>query len=237
MDVDILAFGAHPDDVELCIGGILIKSKMNGYRVCVIDLTRGEMGSRGDWKTRQEEAARAAKVLGIDYRECLDLGDNYLDIDPIKKRSSIARMIRRFRPRVVLSPHKEDRHPDHAAAGSLVERACFDARLSRLDLGHPPYAPISILYYPLHEYVEPTFIVDISDVFSKKMEAIKAYKSQFSSPLPTHEYRPIGISDYLFHIESRSRFYGSLIDVEYGEALCSALPLKIDDPMKPFSKR
>lgn len=234
MEVDILAFGAHPDDVEICVGGILIKSKMKGYRVCVVDLTGGEMGSRGNRKKREIEAACAAERLGIDHRENLNLGDNYLDIDPIGKRASIAKVIRRFKPKVILSPYEEDRHPDHAAAGRLIKRACFDSRLPKLDLGYPPHAPLSILYYPLHDYVEPTFVVDISDVFKKKMEAIKAYKSQFCESTNL-SIRPIGVSDYIFHVESRSRFYGSLIDVPYGEALFSEVPLKIDDPMEPFS--
>jgi bacillithiol biosynthesis deacetylase BshB1 len=231
MEVEILAFGAHPDDVELCVGGILIKSKMEGHRVGVVDLTGGEMGSRGDRKTRQKEAIRAAEVLGLDHRECLDLGDNYLDTETTEKRFSIAQVIRKLKPKVILCPHKGDRHPDHAAGGRLVERACFDARLPKLDLGYPPYAPLYIFYYPLHDYVKPTFVVDITRVFAKKMEAVKAYESQFSLPFPTHPQKPIGISNYLFHVESRSRFYGSLIDVEYGEALLIDFPLKIKDPL------
>ena len=231
MNLDVLAFGAHPDDTELCVGGTLIKLKSLGYKTGIVDLTQGEMGSRGDSKTRLKEAARAAEILDIDCREALDLGDGRLDEDLYQKRLPIATLIRKFRPVLILAPYQGDRHPDHAAAGRLVERACFDARLIKLDLGYPIHSPTAVLYYPLHDYIEPTLVVDISDVFSRKMEAIKAYESQFYAPVGNNEHTPVGISNYIFHIESRSRFYGSLINVDYGEAFWLRDPIRITDLM------
>ncbi|HAV43384.1 TPA: bacillithiol biosynthesis deacetylase BshB1 [bacterium] len=234
MNLDVLAFGAHPDDTELCVGGTLIKLKSLGYRTGIVDLTQGEMGSRGDSPTRLREAAKAAEILGVDLRQTLDLGDGHLDEDLFKKRPPITTLIRQFKPTLILAPSKEDRHPDHAAAGRLVERACFDARLTKLDLGYPIHAPKATLYYLLHDYVEPTLVVDISDVFTQKMEAIKAYESQFCVPVKDNEHPPIGISDYIFHVESRSRFYGSLINVEHGEAFYLRVPLRIKDLVALF---
>lgn len=230
MVLDILAIGAHPDDAELCVGGTLIKSKSLGYTTGIIDLTQGEMGSRGDSKTRLEEAEAAARVLGLDLRETLNLGDGRLDEVSATMRCPLTRLIRRLRPRLILAPHWQDRYPDHAAAGRLIERACFDARLAKLDLGYPIHSPEAILYYPLHEYIEPTLVVDISDVFVKKMDAIKSYTSQFYAPV--EDKNPtLGISNYIFHIESRSRFYGSLINVDYGEAFWLKPPIRIRDLM------
>jgi bacillithiol biosynthesis deacetylase BshB1 len=227
--LDILAFGAHPDDVELCVGGTLIKSVIAGYKVGIVDLTIGEMGTRGDTKTRIKEAYTAAKILGVDIREQLNLGDSKLDEVSYEKRLGIATLIRKFRPAIILAPYQQDRHPDHAAAGRLIERACFDARLTKLELGYHIHAPNIILYYPLHDYVEPSLVMDISDVFSQKMKAIKAYNSQFFAPVAKNEFPPVGISNYIFHIESRSRFYGSLIDVDFGEAFWVKGPIKVND--------
>lgn len=229
--IDILAIGAHPDDVELCVGGTLIKSKSLGYNTGIVDLTRGEMGSRGDSQIRLREAERAKEVLGVDLRETLDLGDGRLNEVPAEKRMILTRLIRRLRPRVILIPYFKDRHPDHAAACRLIERACFDARLVKLDLEYPIHSPRAILYYPMHDYIEPSLVVDISDVFKEKMEAIKSYTSQFYAPVIDKDCSTFGISNYIFHIESRSRFYGSLVNVDYGEAFWLRDPIRITDLM------
>jgi bacillithiol biosynthesis deacetylase BshB1 len=234
MELDILAFGAHPDDIELCVGGIIIKATKAGYRVGVIDLTRGELGSRGDQEIRGREAKEAMKILGLKIRENLDLGDAKLE-ENYENRMKVAKIIRKYRPKLIIAPFEKDKHPDHMAASKIVEKANFDARLKKLKLGIKPHSPTYIFYYLAHEYHPPTFIVDISEVFSLKMKAIKSYHSQFYAPVDKKEYTPIGISNYIFHIESRSRFYGSLIDVDYGEALISKYPLKIKEFEKLFT--
>lgn len=234
MDFDILAFGAHPDDVELCVGGILIKASKAGQKVGVVDLTQGELGSRGDEKTRNKEATLAKEILGIKIRENLDLGDGKL-YDNYRNRLIVADIVRKYKPKVILAPFEKDRHPDHVAASTIIEKANFDARLKKLKLEHPPHAIQHILFYLAHEYCSPTVIVNITEVFPEKMKAIKVYNSQFYAPISGNECAPIGISNYIFHIESRSRFYGSLINVNYGEPLISKHPIRIDDLMRLFS--
>jgi len=230
--VDLLAFGAHPDDVEMCVGGLLIKMKKQGYRTGIVDLTRGEMGSRGTPQIRAQEAAEASRLLEVDVRENIDLGDTRLSAS-YENVLAVARIIRKLRPSVILTSFFEDWHPDHAAAGKLVQQAFFQTRLVNLDLGFPPHYPRQIYYYPCHQPLIPTFVVDITSEFPRKMEAVSAYRSQISEhPVADGDnpQRTIGISDYAFHLESRCRYFGSLINVKYGEALWVERPLKLDDP-------
>ncbi|MDI6786673.1 MAG: bacillithiol biosynthesis deacetylase BshB1 [bacterium] len=234
MNFDILAFGTHPDDIELCVGGILIKASKAGQKVGVVDLTQGELGSRGDEKIRNKEAILAKEILGIKIRENLSLGDGKL-YDNYQNRFIVADTIRKYKPKIILAPFEKDRHPDHVAASMIIEKANFDARLKKLESDYPPHATNQILFYLTHEYYSPTLIVDISEVFFEKMRAIKAYDSQFCAPISSEECTPIGISNYIFHIESRMRFYGSLINVNYGEPLISKYPLKIINLMRLFS--
>ncbi|MEW5802877.1 MAG: bacillithiol biosynthesis deacetylase BshB1 [bacterium] len=231
--VDLLAFGAHPDDVEMCLGGLLIKMKKQGYRTGIVDLTRGERGSRGTPDIRAQEMAEASRILEVDVRENLDLGDTQL-AESYKNILAVARVIRKFRPSILLTSYFQDWHPDHAAAGRLVQQAFFQARLVNLDLGFPAHYPRHVYYYPCHQPIIPTFVVDITPEFTQKMKAVAAYRSQVF-PAGAHSQRTIGISDYLFHIESRCRYFGSLINVEYGEALWVDRPLKLDNPCAPFA--
>ncbi|MCL6583447.1 MAG: bacillithiol biosynthesis deacetylase BshB1 [bacterium] len=228
--VDLLAFGAHPDDVEICLGGLLIKMKNRGYRTGIADLTRGEMGSRGTAQLRAQETAQASRLLAVDVRENLNLGDSRLTAG-YDQILAAARLIRKLRPSIILAPYFEDWHPDHAAAGRIVQQAFFQARLAKLDLGYPPHYPRRIYYYPAHQPLIPTFVVDITAEFPRKMEALSAYRSQiFPSEEDSQPYRTIGVSDYAFHVESRCRYFGSLINVKYGEALWVDRPLRLDDP-------
>ncbi|MEW6378009.1 MAG: bacillithiol biosynthesis deacetylase BshB1 [bacterium] len=231
--VDLLAFGAHPDDVEMCVGGLLIKMKNQDYRTGIADLTRGEMGSRGTAQIRAREMAEATRLLAVDVRENLDLGDTRLTASH-ENILAAARIIRKLRPSILLAPYWEDWHPDHAAAGMIVKQAFFQTRLAKLDLGYPPHYPRRIYYYPCHQPLIPTFVVDITSEFPRKVEALSSYRSQIfpsreDSQLP---YRTIGVSDYAFHVESRCRYFGSLINVKYGEALWVDRPLKLDDPCR-----
>jgi bacillithiol biosynthesis deacetylase BshB1 len=236
MTVDVLAIAAHPDDIELSAGGLLARAHRAGYRTAAVDLTRGEMGSRGTPEEREAEAQAAARVIGLDAREILDLGDARL-ADNHENRLAVARKIREYRPRVVLASYWLDRHPDHATASQLVSYGAFYARLPRIDLGLEIHAPSQILHYLQHETPTPTVIVDITDVWEVKREAIECYQSQFGSQASSPPgYQFLGISDYLWAIEARARFHGSLIHTRYGEPYLVRDPLQIDDPVAFWAK-
>jgi bacillithiol biosynthesis deacetylase BshB1 len=224
-----MAVGAHPDDVELFCGGTVAKMVGEGFEATILDLTRGEMGSFGNPEKRAAEARAAADILGTAGRVNLDLGDSALE-ETIPMRREVAAAIREHRPQIILAPHWEDQHPDHAAAGRTVREASLDARLVRLDLGHPPHAPGLVLFYPCHTPVHPTVVVDITGTFETKMEAIKAYSSQFDRESGGTGPPPVGIRDYIFHIESRCRHFGSLINRRYGEGFISPVTIEIEHP-------
>jgi bacillithiol biosynthesis deacetylase BshB1 len=216
--VDVLLFGAHPDDVEWAAGGIVLRMREQGLSLAIVDMTQGEMGSRGTVQERKNEAISAAKFLGINSRENLDLPDCGL-VDNSDNRRLIAAAIRRHRPKIVLAPLWEDRHPDHAAAGLLVQNSRLFCSLKNLDDPNPPHKPTAFLFYPIHNFHKPTFIVDTSAVFERKLELMRVYQSQF------HE----SVGDFLFRLESRDRYYGSLIGAQHAEALVADQPLPLGD--------
>ncbi|MEW6088615.1 MAG: bacillithiol biosynthesis deacetylase BshB1 [bacterium] len=221
MQLDILAFGAHPDDVEICAGGFLYKMKTLGYKTGVIDLTRGENGTYGTPKQRKKESARASGILKLNIRETLDMGDAKVS-DCEENRVILAEKIRFYKPRILLLPYWHDAHPDHVTTSILGEKACFYAKLKNLHIPLSPYKVEIVFFYQLHEFVSPSFIVDISSEFPVKMNAIKAYRSQF------------GIKErkvFLEKIETKSKFCGHLVQTRYGEPFISKVPLKISDPL------
>lgn len=222
----ILAFGAHPDDIELTVGGILAKSSRQGYRTVAVDLTQGEMGTRGTPRERLQECRRAAKILGLEARENLGLPDGGLE-PTLEYRRAAAAAIRRHRPEVILAPWVEDTHPDHAAAGQIVRAAFFDARLAKSGVEGDPWFARVLLFFPCRQYVEPTCIVDTTDSRKVKERAFRAHKSQMGGR-GKKEFRPKGIPDPFKMIDARDRHYGSLIGAEYGEGLISTVPLRID---------
>ena len=225
--IDILAFGAHCDDVELACGGFLLKMKELGWTTGIIDLTRGEMNSKATPEIIVEEASKAAKILGADLRRTLDLGDARIE-DTYENRVTISRIIRELQPNFVLAPYWEDRHNDHRMAGWLVRNSNLYCRLEKLNIPFPPHDPQLFLFYLLHDYSSPTIVIDITPYYSKKMEAIEAYCSQFGQKAAKMEVRPIGARDYFFHIEARNQFYGSLINVKYAEAFLVEGPLNAE---------
>ena len=224
--VDVLIVGAHPDDVECGVGGTALLLHAQRIPFAIVDLTRGEMGSRGTSEERLLEAQESGKFLGACSRENLDLGDTSLQ-DSLESRRLMAGVIRRYRPKVVLAPFWEDLHNDHVAAGLMIRNSAIYCSLSKLDVPHPPHKPQRFLYYLLHRYHPPSFIVDISDVFPHKMQAIRSYRSQFSKTAEEFGVIPVGIGDYLFHLESRSRYFGSLANVKYGEPFVADQPFLI----------
>ncbi len=206
--VDILVIAAHPDDAELCVGGTLLVAKDRGLRTAVVDLTRGELSSRGDPVTRESETACATELLRLEDRVNLDLGDGTIR-DRDDARCALVGEIRRLRPRLVLAPWRDDLHPDHAGAGELAYRSFYLTGVRLFAPGeYPPYRPPQLGYYMGHTPFEPSVVVDISEVWSRKVQLIHAYGSQFHRPgvegPPTKISRP----DFIAYVEGRAREYG-----------------------------
>ena len=214
MTLDVLAFAAHPDDAELGCGGSLILAADTGLKVSIADLTAAEMSSRGNVDTRREEAAVASKRLGLAERQNLDLPDTQIGSDPAHKLA-IIQLIRKTKPQIVLAPYWVDRHPDHEATGRLVREACFLAGVGKVGEG-PPHRPGKICYYMISHPFEPSFVVDISSVWDRKVAAVSAYASQFD---PTREGpdTPISQPGFMDLIEGRSIWFGKMIGAAYGE--------------------
>ena len=234
--VDILFFGAHPDDVEWGAGGTVCKLEASGASFGIVDLTRGEMGSRGTAEERDQEAEEAASWVRARFRLNLGLPDCGV-VDCVENRKLIASVIRRWRPKLVLAPYWEDRHPDHAATGQLVRNAAIYCALKKSTDANPPHKPSTYLYYLLHHFTQPQVIVDISGVYQRKLELLRMHVSQFSRTAEGFGVLPLGMSDYLFGLESRDRFFGSLIGVHHGEAFVSEVPLKLESMSDILSLR
>lgn len=229
-DYDLAGLCAHPDDAELVMGGALVKAAARGRRIALVDLTRGEAGSRGTPETRAAEAAEAARILGVAHRESLGLPDARLTVDPDSK-DRVVEAVRRLRPRVVVLQHWEQRHPDHAAASRIVYDACFLAGLRnyRPDLG-AAFRPAKLVYsVTLTEAsdVTPSFVVDVTDVWEVKMRAVAAFASQFT-PAPG-ETGPSPLDRFRDTIELSARRHGQRIGVRYGEGFVTREPLAVDD--------
>ncbi|HEY0971539.1 MAG TPA: bacillithiol biosynthesis deacetylase BshB1 [Gemmatimonadales bacterium] len=227
--VDVLAIAAHRDDVELTCGGALLVAARMGRRTAIVDLTQGEMGTRGSAELRAEEAERAAAVLGVVARENLRLPDAGITNTP-DTRAELARLIRRFRPRVVIAPSPWARHPDHRVAAELVRDACFVAGLARVAPDVPKHRPFKVVHAITYreDAVKPTFVVDVSDVFERKMEAIRCYASQFDGATQAGEVYPNGEPLYDI-VRHQAAHYGSLIRARYGEPFFTAETMRVDD--------
>jgi len=229
MTVDILAIAAHRDDVELTCAGTLIKAAKQGRATAVIDLTAGEMGTRGDAASRAAEAERAAAVMKLSARENLGLPDAGIVNTP-ETRELLARAIRRFKPRIVIAPARQGRHPDHRATADLVRDACFVAGLAKLAPDVPKHRPHKVLHCITfrQDFEKPTFVVDISDEFEQKLEAIKCFDSQFGGATQAGEVMPTGESLY-DAVRHFSAYYGSLIRTRYGEPFFTTETMRVDD--------
>ena len=228
MSVDVLAIGAHPDDADIGVGGILCKMANAGKRVAILDLTRGELGTRGLVKERAEEAAEAARILGVSERINAGLPDGALANVPEQQRT-VAEHIRRLKPRIVLAPLANDRHPDHEAAHALVRDAAYFAGLVKWEAEGAPHRPSGIYYYRVYgNDTEVAFVVNISDEFEQKREALKAFRSQFHNP--DYEGVETFVSSPAFWraIETRAAYWGSRIGMAYGEALHALTPVGLD---------
>ena len=224
---DVLAIAAHRDDVEQTCGGTLLRMAARGLRTAILDLTQGESGTRGSAEERAAEAAQAAQMLGVGWREALGFPDGAIENTPLN-RIAIARVIRLLRPRVVILPYWQARHPDHAIAGTLGYDACFVAGLKKVDAGSEPHRPFKIVYASLYADVRPSFVVDITPFIEQRHNALMAYRSQYANQragtglfVPEEEIRERTFAE--------ARHYGLLAGVKYGEPFVQKEVGLVDD--------
>jgi len=237
MKLDILAFAAHPDDVEISCSGTLLKHIAMGAKVGLVDFTRGELGTRGSAEIRAAEAEAAAKILGASARVNLDLPDGFFRNDT-ESLLKIARTIRTFQPEIVIANSLEDRHPDHARAADMMREACFLAGLHRIettdDAGNVQsrWRPKALYHYIQDYQLHPDIVVDITPYFEQKMESIKAYRSQFYDPNSNEPDSPISNKDFLDFLEAKARIFGRYIGVTYGEGFNVRRPVGVANLLK-----
>ena len=223
MKLDILAIGAHPDDVELGCGATIAKEIANGKKVGIIDLTRGELGTRGTAETRDKESEAAAKILGVEFRVNMEFADGFF-INDKSHQIELIKMIRNYRPEVVICNAIDDRHIDHAKASNLVSDACFLSGLLKIDTKledgeewQQPWRPKQVYHYIQWKNLEPDIVVDVSNFIDKKMEAVLAFKTQFYDPKSNAPETPISSKNFTDSIIYRARDLGRLVGVEYAE--------------------
>lgn len=224
---DVLAIAAHRDDVEQTCGGTLLRMAARGLRTVILDLTRGEAGTRGTAEDRAREAAEAARLLGVSWREALDLPDGAIE-NTLENRTKIVRVLRELRPRVVILPYWQARHPDHAIVATLGYEACFLSGLAKVETGGTPHRPYKIVYASLYSDVRPSFIVDVTPFIEQRHAALMAYKSQYANQdtgsalfVPADEIRERTFAE--------ARHYGLLAGVKYGEPFVQKEVGLVDD--------
>src|SRR6202048_392983 len=232
MNLDLLAIAAHPDDVELTCGGTLLKMAQRGYKTGILDLTAGEMGTRGTPEIRAREAARAAKLLGVKWRGTLEVPDS--DVQASRQhKMRLAAVIRELRPKTVILPYWEARHPDHYHASTLGYEGCFLAGLKQLPIEGEAYRPFKILYSPAYANVRPSFVVDIGAQYDSRKRAILAYSSQFPGNVPVDKGAVrLGLDELENEMSQLARHYGPMIGVKYGEPFLVKELMKVDDVVK-----
>lgn len=233
MKVDILAFGAHPDDVELSASGTILKSIQQGKKVAIVDLTQGELGSRGTIETRYAEAADAATILGIEARVNLKMEDGFFQHSP-ENLLKIVEQIRYFKPRIVLANAIQDRHPDHPKGSKLVSEACFLAGLRKIESSfngeiQEAFRPEVVYHYIQDRYSKPDFVVDVTEFVEQKFDSIRAYKTQFFDPNSTEPQTPISGKEFFEFLRGRMAEFGRQIGVQYGEGFTVERLIGVDD--------
>jgi len=221
MKVDILAFGAHPDDVELGAGATIAKEVANGKTVAIVDLTKGELGTRGTELTRKEEAEEAKNILGVAYRENLGFADGFF-VNDKQHQLEIIKMIRKYQPEIILCNAIDDRHIDHGKGSKLVSDACFLSGLIKIEtkfdgVSQKQWRPKQVYHYIQWKNIEPDFVVDVSDYMDIKMKSVLAYKTQFFDPNSKEPETPISSKNFTDSVKYRANDLGRLINVEYAE--------------------
>ena len=221
MTLDVLVFAAHPDDAELAMGGTIARFANDGFNVGIVDLTRGEMGTRGNADTRQKEALEAAQILKTSIRENLLIPDGDIEIsnDNIRK---VVMLMRKYKPKIVFAPYFSDRHPDHISASKLIKRAMFVSGLEKIntsesEIAQHAYRPSKLFYYMQTYTFEPSFIVDISNFFETKMKSVWAYSTQFHNPESNEPETFISSPEFIDYIDARAKYYGFQIGKKFGE--------------------
>jgi len=230
--IDILAFGAHPDDVELSAAGTLLKEASKGKKIGIIDLTQGELGTRGSAALRLKESEKSAEIMGLSCRENLGMKDGFFKNDEAHILP-IARMIRKYRPEIVLANAPSDRHPDHGRGAKLVKDACFYSGLRRIETeeggeSQEAWRPKAIYHYIQDYFHEPDLVVDVSAHLETKMQAIKAFSSQFYDPDSNEPDSPIAVKNFFDFLEGRMTDMGRYILADYGEGFLKSRPLGVD---------
>jgi bacillithiol biosynthesis deacetylase BshB1 len=237
LQLDALAFEAHPDDVELSCAGTLIKLAKMGYKTGIVSLTAGEMGTRGTPEIRQKEFDTAGKIMGLSVHEILAVPDSRVQANE-ENRLKVIKTIRAYTPKIVFAPYWETRHPDHAHCSHLVRESAFLSGLKKIDTGQKPFRTSKVIYYmELYDF-SPSFIIDISDTFDDKIKSVRAYDSQFSSQNSAgkEEETFINSPGFLELVIHRGEYWGNKIGVKYGEPFLIREPISIDDPVKLFGE-
>ena len=227
MALDILAIAAHPDDVEQTCGGTLLRMAQAGYRTGIIDLTAGDMGTRGSPEIRVAESAAAAKILQCEWRDNLHFPDARLE-NSMAGRMTIAQKIRETRPRVVIIPYWEARHPDHYRAGEMAYEACFLAGLRKIDPYTEPHRPYKVIYSSQYANVPPSFVVDITDQFDRRMDSLLTYESQYGPSEGGSDLFPPA-AEVRDRLAAIARYYGNMIGAKYGEAFVVKETMRVED--------
>jgi bacillithiol biosynthesis deacetylase BshB1 len=236
MKLDILVFSAHPDDAELGCGGTIAKHIALGHKVGVVDLTQGELGTRGTAATREQEAANSAHMLGLSVRENLQLRDGFFRNDE-EHQLKLIQAIRKFQPEIILANAIHDRHPDHGKGAELAFHSCFLSGLAKIETRvagelQKPWRPKHLYHYIQSELIVPDFVVDISSYWQMKMDSIRAFKTQFFDPASQEPETFISKPSFLTFLEGRAKEFGQSIGVEYGEGFTTSQKLGIDNLFK-----
>ena len=235
MKVDILFIAAHPDDVELCCAGTVFSHIAQGYTIGIVDITAGELGTRGNKSIRAEEAAKASEILGLSFRENLELRDGFFDLSESNKLAVI-RTVRKYQPEIIITNAIRDRHPDHGRAAQLVRESCFLAGLIKIGVNVSgealaPWRPKQIYHMIQDHYIHPNVCVDITPYIDRKSEAVMAFKSQFYNPTSDEPNTPISGLDFFEFLKARAREMGRLIGVEYAEGYTTEGPVSKNNLM------
>jgi bacillithiol biosynthesis deacetylase BshB1 len=231
MKLDVLAIGAHPDDIELTCGGTVAKLTKSGHAVGILDLTRGELGTRGSPKLRAREAANAARILGVEMRANLELKDGNIEVNK-KNVSKLITVLRKYKPAILLIPHASDRHPDHEHAHQLAKEAWYYSGLTNIRTRlrgkvQEHFRPDCYFEYMQWNTFTPSFIVDVTDVYETRVAAIRAFSSQFYDPRSKDKETLLSRPQFLDFVETRAKYYGDLIGVDYGEPFFSTKPIGV----------
>ncbi len=235
-NVDLLFIAAHPDDLELSCGATIAKFVADGVLCGMLELTKGEMGTRGTPQIRAREARNAAKILGVAFREQLDFGDGGLRTGR-EEELELIDFIRRSRPKLVFAPIPDERHPDHVRTGEIATDASFYAGLRQVHTKFPAHRPQAVIYYMQNYVMPPSFVVDVSVYWKTKMKAIGAFKSQFFDPKSQEPKTNLADKKFLEMIDARGKHFGAMIGVQYGEAYLTKQPPRVDDVINAYSGR